>query len=186
VNKEHLRRLAAEVRAELGLRPEQAFDPHLWSHEWGVPMLSLADVTEDPEALHRLTVEAPELWSAALISVGTGHAVIYNHAHAPARVLSDLTHEIAHLVAEHRIDSAWMQPGGKKCGASPEHEKEAAELGGALLIPAEEARVHAIAGRSEWALAERYRVSVEMATWRMRASGGTVIRRRMLDKRRPA
>lgn len=186
MNKEQLRRLAAEVRAELALTPEQAFDPHLWSEEWGVPLLSLANATEDPEALHRLTVEAPELWSAALISVGSGHAVIYNHSHAPARVLSDLTHEIAHLVAEHRIDSAWMEPGGKKCGASPEHEKEAAELGGALLIPTEKARAHAVAGRSEWALAERYGVSVEMAIWRMRASGGTVIRRRMLNRRRTA
>lgn len=184
MNKADLQRLAAEVREELGLTPADRFEPDVWSELWGVPMLSLEEVTDDPEVLHRLTVEAPELWSAALLKLGKGHLVIYNHAHAAVRVRSDLAHEIAHLVAEHRIDAAWMEPGGKKCGAPADQEKEAAELGGALLVPAETAKLHAIAGKPAWTLAEHFGVSVEMANWRMGASGGTVIRQRMMQKRR--
>ncbi|VXC55032.1 hypothetical protein ARTHRO9V_40002 [Arthrobacter sp. 9V] len=77
---------------------------------------------------------------------------------------------------------AWMEPGGKKCGASPAHEKEAAELGAALLIPASEAKTHAVYGRDPQTLAERFGVSLEMSTWRMGVSGGSKIRERWLAK----
>jgi len=182
LNKAELGRLADEVRSDLGLAPKQRFDPHLWSEQWGVEILSLDQATDDPIALQRLTQDAPELWSAAVVKDESGHFVIYNHAHSAPRVLSDLAHEIAHLVAEHRLDVAWMDPSGKKCGASPAHEKEAAELGGALLVPASEAKTHAVYGRQPEVLAERYGVSHEMAIWRMRASGGSKIRSRWLAK----
>lgn len=182
MKKAELGRLADDVRSELGLDSKQPFDPDMWSDVWGVKILSLSQATDDPATLHRLTVEAPELWSAALVKDQTGHFIIYNHAHSEARILSNLAHEIGHLVAEHRLDIAWMDASGKKCGASPAHEKEAAELGGALLVPASEAKTHAIYGRPTSALAARYRVSEEMASWRMGVSGGPKIRERWLAK----
>ncbi len=182
MNKTELGRLADDVRNELGLTAMQPFDPYLWSEVWGVPILSLSQATDDPDVLQRLTVEAPELWSAALVKDQTGHFIIYNHAHSQPRVLSDLAHEIGHLVAEHRLDVAWMDTSGKKCGASPAHEKEAAELGGALLVPPAEAKRHAIYGRPTEVLATRYAVSHEMASWRILASGGRKIRERWLAK----
>lgn len=184
MNKAELGRLANEVRKDLGLTPQQRFDPHLWSEHWGVNILSLDQATDDPVALRRLTQDAPELWSAAVVKDGSGHFIIYNHAHSAQRILSDLAHEIAHLVAEHRLDVAWMEPSGKKCGASPAHEKEAAELGAALLIPASEAKTHAVYGRDPQTLAERFGVSLEMSAWRMGVSGGSKIRERWLAKQR--
>lgn len=182
MNKAELARLADEVRSDLGLTPAERFDPQAWSDRWGVPILSLAEATDDAATLRRLTHDAPELWSAAVVKDGLSHFIIYNHAHVAARVLSDLAHEIAHLVAEHPLDVAWMEPNGKRCGASPMHEKEAAELGGALLVPAAEAKIHAIYGREPDALEGRYGVSREMATWRMAVSGGQKIRARWLAK----
>lgn len=182
MNKAELGRLAEEVRRDLGLTPMQRFDPWLWSENWGVTILSLNDVTNDPAVLRRLTLEAPELWSAAVIKDDLGHLVIYNHAHSAPRVMSDLAHEIAHLVAEHRLDVAWMEPNGKKCGAAPDHEREAAELSAALLVPNSEAKAHAIRDGEPQALVERYGVSYKMATWRMDVSGGRRIRDRLLAK----
>lgn len=182
MNKTELGRLADNVRDELGLDTKRPFDPYMWSDVWGVRILSLEQATDDPVTLHRLTVEAPELWSAALVKDQTGHFIIYNHAHSEARILSDLAHEIGHLVAEHRLDIAWMDTSGKKCGASPAHEKEAAELGGALLVPASAARTHAIYGRPTNTLAAQFNVSEEMASWRMQVSGGPKIRARWLAK----
>lgn len=184
MNKAELGRLASSVREELGLTAHQRFDPLHWGQEWGVPILSLDQVTQDPITLRRLTQEAPELWSAAVIKNQLGHLVLYNHAHSAHRIRSDLAHEAAHLIAEHRLDVAWMEPGGKKCGASPDHEREAAELGAALLVPASEAKAHAIYGRPPETLAAKYGVSVEMATWRMGVSGGARIRQRWLAKQR--
>lgn len=184
MNKAELRRLANDVRGELGLTSTQRFDPLHWGKEWGVRMLSLDQVTSDPATLQRLTEDAPELWSAAVVKDRFGHFVIYNHAHSAPRIRSDLAHEVAHLVAEHRLDVAWMEPGGKKCGASPTHEKEAAELGGALLVPAAEAKTHAFYGRSPEALAAKFGVSLEMATWRMSVSGGPETRKHWLAKQK--
>jgi Zn-dependent peptidase ImmA (M78 family) len=182
MNKAELGRLAHEVRRDLGLTPDQRFDPLHWGREWGVPMLSLDQATSDPATLQRLTVDAPELWSAAVVRDQLGHCVIYNHAHSAPRIRSDLAHEVAHLIAEHRLDVAWMEPGGKKCGASPAHEKEAAELGAALLVPAAAAKTHAVYGRQPDTLATKFGVSLEMATWRMGISGGPKIRERWLAK----
>lgn len=182
--KTELGRLAAEVRAELGLGDNARFDPHAWAALWGVPFKALGDIASAPEAVDYFTRVAPGSWSAALLRNGPGHVVVYNSSHSPERVLSNLAHEIAHLVAEHELDGSWMQD-ENGCGAArPNDEKEAAELAGALLVPAAVARQHAIYGRSEQALALKYGVSVPMALWRMRESGGTVIRQRYLAKQR--
>lgn len=124
MNKAELRRLANDVRGELGLTSTQRFDPLHWGKEWGVRMLSLDQVTSDPATLQRLTEDAPELWSAAVVKDRFGHFVIYNHAHSAPRIRSDLAHEVAHLVAEHRLDVAWMEPGGKNAGRLPPTRKK--------------------------------------------------------------
>lgn len=144
--KAELKRIAAEVRRDLGLGAQDPFDPMRWSSEWGVPFLSITDFAADPKVVDRFTVEASELWSAALIKNGTGHVVFYNPAHAPVQVLSDLAHEAAHLVAEHPLGAAWMETDGKRCGAGKALEAEAAELASALLVPVETAKLYGIRG----------------------------------------
>ncbi len=181
--KKALHRLADEVRAELGIGQHEPFDPHVWAEEYGVPFVSLDDVALPEEARRRFTVDAPELWSAALIQNGTGHIVIYNSVHTPARIRSNLAHEVAHIVAEHAISTAWVDKQGKCGGTSREQEQEASELAGALLIPAGQARVHAIRGVTASQVADQYGVSVEMARWRLRISGGMQIAARSRARR---
>jgi hypothetical protein len=178
-----LGRLAAEVRAELELDDDIAFDPWAWAKLWGVPFLALDEVENAPAAVRHFTEAATASWSAALIQDGFGQLVIFNSAHSPARIRSNLAHEVAHIVAEHELNAAWMGEENGCGGARPKDEKEAAELAGALLIPAAAAKAHAIYDRSAGALAARYGVSEPMARWRMRESGGTVIRQRIFSKR---
>lgn len=178
-----LGRLAAEVRQELGLSDAVPFDPHSWSREYGVPFVSLNDVAAAPAAIEHFTLNRPELWSAALVKNGFGHMVVYNSAHSTARVRSNLAHEVAHLVAEHELSSSWMD--GDGCaGGGKVQEEEAAELAGALLVPPPVAKAYAIRGWAASSLANRYEVSVEMAIWRMRVSGGAKIAERARLRRR--
>lgn len=177
-----LGRLAAEVRRELGLAQAAPFDPHLWAREYGVPFVSLEEVAASTEAVDHFMMNRPERWSAALLKNGTGHIVVYNNAHTNVRVRSNLAHEVAHLVAEHTLNSSWMEDDGC-AGGGKAQESEAAELAGALLIPADVARVHAIRGQTAVSLATSYEVSVEMATWRMRVSGGARIAQRARVRR---
>lgn len=177
-----LSRLATEVRRELGLSDSVPFDAHLWAKEYGIPFVSLQDLVDAAGAVQHFMRERPDRWSAALVKNGTGHLVVYNSAHADVRVRSDLAHEIAHLVAEHKLNAAWMED-ARCSGASKPQEKEAGELAGALLVPLETAKAHAIKRRPASSLANQFGVSLEMASWRMQVSGGEIIARRAAKRR---
>jgi hypothetical protein len=181
-SKAALQRLAAAVRAELGLADTDPFDPYLWSREYGVPFLALDALPISDAARDRFTRDAPELWSAALLRAGTGHVVVYNPAHSAVRVRSNLAHEAAHLVAEHQLTPTWLDPQGKCSGTTRAQEVEAAELAGALLVPADRARALAIRRTDPSIVAMQYDVSVDMARWRLDASGGAVIAQRYRAK----
>jgi hypothetical protein len=177
-SKAALGRLATAVRAETGCDLHEPFDPWKWSSDNGIPFLSIDKIGADSRARDHFVVERPEVWSALLTRYGMQHVVLYNPAHGPERTRSNLAHEVAHLAAEHELSDAWMDDKGH-CGASStDHEAEATELAGALLVPAEVARAHAIAGRSVESLAAKYAVSVQMARWRLGISGGLTIARR--------
>ncbi|MGW5569922.1 ImmA/IrrE family metallo-endopeptidase [Nocardia thailandica] len=183
MSKAALARLAADVRWELGLRDHQPFDPFVWAEEYGVSFVSLDEVTMSEAARQRFTTDKPDIWSAALLRDGAGHVVIYNSAHTPERVRSNLAHEVAHLVAEHTVSAAWITKPNACGGTGKEQETEAAELAGALLVPVEQARRSAMRGHDPAVVAARFKVSVEMATWRMRMSGGERIAARTRAKR---
>lgn len=150
----------------------------------GIPFLSIDEIGADPIALDHFVVNRPEVWSALLTRYGMQHVVLYNPAHGPERTRSNLAHEVAHLAAEHELSGAWIDDRGH-CGAtSADHETEATELAGALLVPADIARAHAIAGRGAESLAAKYGVSIQMARWRIGVSGGPTIARRSRSKAR--
>ncbi len=176
-----LGRLATAVRAETGCGPHDPFDPWAWSTDNGIPFLSLDEIDLDDPTRNHFTVERPHVWSALLTRYDMQHVVFYNPAHSPERIRSNLAHEVAHFAAEHELTEAWLDEDGH-CSASRDHEREAAELAGALLIPADIARVHAIGGGSAGSLAVKYEVSVQMARWRMQASGGPTIAKRAQQK----
>ncbi|MFT4221165.1 MAG: ImmA/IrrE family metallo-endopeptidase [Microbacterium sp.] len=182
MNKAALGRLATEVRKDFVLGDDQPFDPFAWSEEHGIPFISLRDFTADEAAMRRFLEEKPHVWSAALLRDGNRHLVIYNPERSNERIRSDLTHEVAHFEAEHEPSPAWTNESGSCGGASKAQEKEAAELAGALLVPAAQAKLAAIRGAEPSAVARRYQVSIEMAEWRMKMSGGYTIRQRSRSK----
>jgi len=185
MNKAALGRLAAEVRQDFGLSEDEPFDPLLWSAENGIPFISLRDFTADDAAMRHFLEERPQVWSAALLRDGRRHFVIYNPERSRERVRSDLAHEVAHFEAEHDPSPAWTNDAGRCGGTSSTQEKEAAELAGALLVPASRAKVAAIRGVDPRALAAHYQVSFDMAQWRMKMSGGYTIRQRSRSRWRP-
>jgi Zn-dependent peptidase ImmA (M78 family) len=185
MNKAALGRLATEVRQDFNLTDDQPFDPFAWAAEHGIPFISLRDFTADEAAMRHFLEDKPQVWSAALLRDGNRHFVIYNPERSRERTRSDLTHEVAHFEAEHAPSPAWTNDGGGCGGASKAQEREAAELAGALLIPAGRAKLAAIRGVDPEAVALRYQVSVEMAQWRMKMSGGYTIRQRSRSKWQP-
>ncbi|QKS18894.1 ImmA/IrrE family metallo-endopeptidase [Curtobacterium sp. Csp1] len=183
INKAALARLAGDIRTETGLSPQDAFDPWEWSRRNGVKFVAIQSIPGAEEAVRYFTATRFGVWSAALVSDGVGHAVFYDDSRPRVRIMSDLTHEVAHVEAEHLLTPAWTSEDGKCGGGNREQEEEAAELAAAILVPKEQATLWALRGWPAESLARKYGVSDKLAEWRMNVSGGRIIANRTRNRR---
>lgn len=165
------RRLAAEVRAELGIGPLTPLDPYELAELYGIEVFDLTNPVLPRESVRYLTEVRPHVFSAALVPTQpSGAVIIENHVQPPRRRRSTMAHEMAHVLLEHPFGPTLTDENGCRAVAR-EIEEEAAELSGELLIPAEGARTAAFRGWSDRAVGNHFRVSVAMAQWRMNVTG---------------
>lgn len=93
---------------------------------------------------------------------------------------------MAHWVLEHPFTAPLMtSTRGCRIG-NPAHEEEAAELSGELLVPADTAQRLVYRDAPDAEVADVLGVSVEMARWRMGATGARKIAHRAAAKRATA
>jgi hypothetical protein len=177
LTKAAVKRLAVEVRQELGLTLDAVLDPYALAELYGVPVFTLEEVGCSPPALKHFTVARPQIFSAALVPCRTGAVIVENAAHAPVRRRSTLTHEMAHVLLEHRFTAMLVNDRGCRSWDGNQ-EAQANELAGELLVPFETAKRLAYRGVTNEEVALAYQVSVEFAAWRMNATGARKIARR--------
>jgi hypothetical protein len=174
VNKAALKRLAIEVRSEVGVGIYEPFDPFQLAKLYGVAVYQLSSLECSPRALSHFQIHRPDVFSGALVPFGSGAVIIENDAHAPERRRSTGSHEMAHLVLEHPFTTTLVNERGCRM-ADGDHEKEAAELSGELLLPFEAAKALAHQDATDEEAAEQFEVSVEVARWRLNSTGARKI-----------
>jgi hypothetical protein len=167
------RRLALEVRTELGLTPYRALDPWALAQLYGIPVYALDEMAGwgcDGRTASYFTDLRPDAFSAALVPVGSGRVIVENSGQSRNRRRASLSHEMAHVLLEHPFRE--IQSALDRCSVGDrETEAEADLLGGELLIPSQAALAAARDGTSDEQVARRYRVSVPFARMRMNRSG---------------
>jgi hypothetical protein len=176
-NKAATGRLALEVRAELGISPTDVFDPYGLAELYGVDVVRLSELDCAPEVLSHFSHIRPEVFSGAVLPIGTGVVMIENDSHLSVRRRSTVSHEMAHVVLEHSFTAAMVSEDGCRTVDSLQ-EDQANWLAGELLIPGGIARYLGVRGVTADEAAERFNVSVEMARWRINVSGGRKIAQR--------
>jgi Zn-dependent peptidase ImmA (M78 family) len=176
-NKAACKRLAAEVRAEIGLRPMDALDPWKLAEVYGVEVIRLSELPVSSEIREHLTVARQDLFSGALVPLGNGAVIVENDSHPPARRRSTMGHELAHIFGEHKFGTSLVNERGCRL-ADQLQEDEAAEIGGELLIPFDAARQLACQKATNEEVALQFGVSTELARWRMDATGARLIAQR--------
>jgi len=183
MNKQHLKSLALELRAEISVDPYGVFDPYALAELYGVPVFQIGDLDCSPAARAHFAGPAVSVFSGALVPMGDGATVILeNDAHAHERRRATISHELAHLVLEHDFDARLVSDRG--CRVAKGHqEQEASELGAELLLPAAAALAHARRDSSNEDVADAFRVSVALATWRMNSTGARKRAQREREKR---
>jgi Zn-dependent peptidase ImmA (M78 family) len=184
VNKAALKRLAIELRWEVGLSAYEPFNPLVLAELYGVDVFRLSEIDCSPKALAYFQIERPELFSGALVPLPDGSTVIIeNDSHEPERRVSTATHEVAHVTLEHSFAATLTDSQG--CRVSiPEQESEAAELSGELLLPTDAAKRLAFNRVTDEEVARQFGISVQFARWRMNATGARKIAARAAARRR--
>ncbi len=176
-NKAACKRLAAELRREIGLDLMQPLDPWQLADLYGIRVMSLSALPIDDEIRDYFTVERQDVFSGALVPFGSGAVIIENDSHPAVRRRSTMSHELAHVVGEHTFGTSLVNERGCRVADSVQ-EGEAAEIAGELLIPFEAAKLLARQNRTNEEVARRFGVSVDMARWRMDATGARLIAKR--------
>ena len=175
--KTEARKLALEVRAELGLTAHVRFDPFTLAQEYGIPVLGLSDLARDDEAAEAVSYYAvgrTSNFSAALVPIGSGMFIIDNDFHAPVRRRNSVSHEMSHVILEHEFDKVLLTGDGCRC-FDQDKEDEATWLAGELLIPYDAAERAARSDMTDEEVAEVFDVSTRLAAMRMNYSGARKI-----------
>ena len=165
---------AARYRTALGLKPEDALNPHNLAAHLGVIVWRPDEVPGLSESsLRRLTNHDSDSWSAVTIQVGDTNLTIVNSAHAPTRQRSSLTHELAHLILDHEPDRIDLSPAGHLLLSSfeREQEEEADWLSGTILVPRAGLMIAYRSTHDSRVLANQFGVSADMLNWRLRMTG---------------
>lgn len=162
------RRLAAELREEVGRDLCEWFDPYEFAELYGIRVYRLSEL--DCLGANYFRTAGESMFSGALIRNGTGALILENDAHALTRRRATLSHELAHVVLEHEF-SAELQCHESGVVGNDDQESEATWLAGELLVPHAAAYLRARNGMSDRDVADEFRVSLAMAKWRMNHSG---------------
>lgn len=174
--------ISREIRAELGLGALAPLDVWRVAQHLEIPLITLRPYEAfEPEAIRHFTSVESGAFSAMTLSDGSRRVIIYNDAHARTRQASDLAHEIAHALLQHRPHAALDDRGCRVWSAV--YEEEADWLGGALLVPADAAVNIARLKTPLMTAASTYGVSPQMMQYRMNVTGA-VRRAELMGARR--
>lgn len=162
--------LALDVRAELGLTPFEALDPHELASHLEIPVIALSELCADaPQAVEYFLNVDGQCFSGLTVFDGARRLIVFNDGHAPTRQVSDIVHETAHGLLLHSPLPALDHRGFRYHDA--EREDEAGFLTGALLVT-EAAAIRIVkSGEDMRRAAARLGISDDMLRYRINVTG---------------
>lgn len=113
-------------------------------------------------------------WSALTMITGKGNKlIIHNNLHSPARQQSNLMHEIAHILCDHKYSEAPenLELLSLMRDHNPQQEEEAIYLGSALQIPRDGLVWNLKQRKNYEEIADFYIASKSMVTFRVNTTG---------------
>lgn len=171
---------ADEFRAELSLHPVAPLSGFRLAEHLEIPVVALSRLPGLPrEILNYFCGDGQQLFSATTINDDSNNMIVHNDTHHPYRQNSNIMHEIAHILLGHPSRPPFTGDGCRNFDAVL--EKEANELGFAILIP-KRAALHIVESRVPIdSVCVEYGVSRKLLTYRIKitdAAGWAENRRR--------
>lgn len=166
-------RLSVQKRTELGIKLSVPLNPRALAKNLNIKVWSIEDVPGLSAESKKILLGEDGAWSAATICLGEKRLIVLNSSHSPGRQASDLTHELAHLLLEHKPKRLEVSEAGIMMMESydQEQEEQADWLSGCLLLP-RQTLIHIKKQRlDESVAAKQYGVSLAMLKYRMGVTG---------------
>jgi Zn-dependent peptidase ImmA (M78 family) len=163
-------RLSDRVRAELGLASIDALPLDRLARTLAAELRSAGDLI-DVARLEEIDRLQPGAFSACTFEIDDRHVIVWNPLSSPGRRNSDIAHELSHLLLSHAVKEVHRVGDLTFFGCDPDEEQEANWLAGCLLLPRSLLVPVLRRGATADVIAERYDVSVQMANYRIRATG---------------
>jgi hypothetical protein len=162
-----------KFRRELKVAAGDPLDARMFAAHLNITLWSLNDIPDLDAQTKIILTKDSRSWSAATISSGGEHLIIYNPVHSKARTSSNIMHEISHIVIGHepaRVDVSednimLLNTYDKT------QEEEADWLCGCLLLPREAALKIKRSKLADSKAAELYGISLDMLKYRMNVTG---------------
>lgn len=128
---------AESLRRKLGKRTYEPLCPFELAKALQVEVWDFSNVEGlSQEAVRHLTSQAGDEWSAVTVHSDERLVVVLNPRHSSARKASNLMHELAHVIREHKPGSMVASEAGFMLRTFDEQQEAEAEwLSAALLLP---------------------------------------------------
>jgi Zn-dependent peptidase ImmA (M78 family) len=163
-------RLATQVRTDMGLGPYKPMDVKALVRHVGA-QLRTADELTSLAKLEELEALQPGAFSACTFDLGTRMVVVVSPLSTDERRSSDASHEASHLLLDHKVREVEQLGGLSFFTCDPDEEQEANWFAGCLLLPRDLLVRSLKNGLDAAAIAEANTVSIQMANFRLRATG---------------
>lgn len=160
-------RTAVEFRQTLNLLPHDHLAAHALAEHLGIGVRPISEFPGDATPLFK------DGWSALTMMTRKGRIILYNSNHTPARQQSDLMHELAHIICDHKVPDHYREiaiPSDLR-HFNPSDEEEAKYLGGSLQLPREALLKAFKAQWKEDQIASFHCASIEMVRYRIGITG---------------
>ena len=180
--KSEAERIAKQVRASLGLNGLQPVTPEMLAELLGIEIWSGGELIPR-ERFVELDQIQRGAFSACTLRPSDGRiVVVYNPLSSLSRRTSDLAHELAHILLDHKLSQIERLGDITFLSCDQTQEEEAAWLSGCLLLPRALLLAEVRRGSDAKAIAESYRVSEKMAQYRLNVTG--VVRQHQASERK--
>lgn len=168
--KTHAERRSVELRAELGLRDRDRLPMEVLAQHLGADLRSASDLI-DVTRLQQIEDLQPGAFSACTFEIGDRRVIVWNPLSTPPRTQSDIAHELSHLDLKHKVQEIKTVGDLTFFGCDPDEEQEANWQAGCFLLPRPLLLAELRAGATGADIAAKYEVSLQMAQYRIRATG---------------
>jgi Zn-dependent peptidase ImmA (M78 family) len=167
-------RTAVERRSLLQLRSHLPLPSRTLGNHLGVAIITPVEIVGIPEhVVAQLLKTDPSSWSAVTISKFDRSTIIHNTTHSPRRQESDLMHELAHILCEHKPAQLIQIPNASFALRSydREQEDEASWLGSCLQIPRVALLWAVRQGMDNYQMADHFNASLDLVKYRRDMTG---------------